>query len=74
MHVIEVGRCSYYIDELLFDDDPRLTPEKRRGMGTGRGGIGIVRPTKDAAGVWQVTRDIVLGQGVNGYPGRTDAE
>ena len=30
MHVIEVGRCTYYIDDILFEDDPRLTPEQKR--------------------------------------------
>lgn len=68
MHVIEVGRCTYYIDDILFDDDPRLTPDQRRRLGTARGGDGIVKPARDAAGVWLVTRDIVLGQGISGYP------
>ena len=35
MHVIEPGRCSYYIDEILFDDDPRLSVEKRRQVEVG---------------------------------------
>ena len=68
MHVIEVGRCTYYIDDLLFDDDPRLSAEERNRR-TGRGGNGIAVPRKDAAGTWLVRRDIVLGQKVPGYPG-----
>ncbi len=69
-HVLEPGRCTYYIDDLLFDDDPHLTPKQRRQLLTGRGGNGLALPSRDAAGVWQVTRDIVLGARVNGYPPR----
>jgi protocatechuate 3,4-dioxygenase beta subunit len=68
MHVIEPGRCTYYIDELLFDDDPRLTPAERKGPG--RGGVGLVVPKKDANGRWLVTRDVVLGAAIPGYPRR----
>ena len=70
MHVIEPGRCTYYIDDVLFDDDPRLTAAQRKSMDHGRGGSGIVVPKKDASGRWLVTRDVVLGAGVNGYPRR----
>ncbi len=68
MHVIEVGRCTYYIDEMLFEDDPRLTPEKRQQQTAGRGGGGVVVPARDASGTWVVTRDITLGQGIPEYP------
>jgi protocatechuate 3,4-dioxygenase beta subunit len=68
MHVIEVGRCAYYIDSIMFADDPRLTPEKRRELASGRGGNGIVDPRRDETRRWLVTRDIVLGQGIPGYP------
>ncbi len=68
MHVIEVGRCTYYIDDILFDDDPRLTLEMRSKLTLGRGGNGIVTPKQDTAGVWLVTRDIVLGKNVPDYP------
>jgi protocatechuate 3,4-dioxygenase beta subunit len=68
MHVIEPGRCTYYIDDVLFDDDPRLTPAQRKQMDHGRGGSGVVVPKKDANGRWLVTRDVVLGAGVSGYP------
>lgn len=69
MHVIEPGKGTYYIDELVFSDDPRLTPALRQQVVTGRGGDGgVATPKKDASGVWQVTRDIVLGQGIPGYP------
>jgi protocatechuate 3,4-dioxygenase beta subunit len=69
MHVIEPGRCTYYIDDIVFTDDPRLTAEQRKSHMRGRGGFGVATPKKDAAGTWLVTRDIVLGQGVPGYPG-----
>lgn len=67
MHVIEPGRATYFIDEMVFSDDPRLTAEQRKQLVTGRGGPGLVTPVKQS-GVWDVTRDIVLGQNVPGYP------
>ncbi len=66
MHVIEVGRCSYYIDDIMFDDDPRLTDAAREQYSSGRGGQGIARPVKDGD-TWLVTRDIVLGERIPGY-------
>ncbi len=68
MHVIEPGRCTYYIDDILFADDPRLTPEQRQRLIRGRGGEGLAVPVKDVAGRWIVRRDIVLGANVPGYP------
>ena len=68
MHVIEVGCCTYYVDDILFDDDPRLSAEKRRQLIQGRGGNGLASPRKDADGRWNVTRDIVLGERIPGYP------
>lgn len=64
MHVIEVGRCTYYIDDILFEDDPRLTPKER--VQPGRGGMGVTRPVRYANG-WKVTRNIVLGEKIDGY-------
>lgn len=68
MQVLEPGCCEYTIDEILFDDDPRLTRKKQDQESHGIGGRAIVHPVRDAKGVWQVTRDIVLGQNVRGYP------
>jgi protocatechuate 3,4-dioxygenase beta subunit len=68
MHVIEVGRCTYWIDDIMFDDDPRLTAEKRRQFTNGRGGTGFALPHKDGDGNWTVTRDIFLGTAIPGYP------
>lgn len=68
LHVIEVGRCTYYIDDVLFEDDPRLTAAKRATLITGRGGSGLAMPTLDEAGVHVVVRDIHLGRNIPGYP------
>lgn len=68
MHVVEPGCCTYWIDSVLFDDDPRLTPAERERR-EGRGGEGIVRPRRDGAGAWRVRRDIRLGHRVPGHPG-----
>ena len=70
MHVIEVGRCTYYIDDIMFEDDPRLTESMRQRLTLGRGGNGVVKPIQGTAGSWLVTRDIVLGRGIPGYPER----
>lgn len=69
MHVIEVGRCTYYIDSIHFEDDPFLSPRDRERMAPGgRGGSGLVRAAMDDDGVWRVYRDIRLGEEVPGYP------
>jgi protocatechuate 3,4-dioxygenase beta subunit len=68
MHVLEPGRCTYYIDDILFTDDPRLSAEERERHERGRGGSGIATPTKGADGVWNVRRDIRLGEQIAGYP------
>ena len=70
MHVIEPGCCTYYIDSIHFDDDPRLSTEERAEAEEGRGGSGLIRPQRDEQGAWIVTRDIVLGERVPGYPTR----
>lgn len=70
MHILEPGRCTYYIDDILFEDDPRLTEQARNDLISGRGGPGVARPVRDERGVWRVERDIALGHGVPGYPGR----
>lgn len=67
MHVIEPGCATYYIDDVMFRDDPRLTAGKMRTMVLGRGGGGLVTPFMED-GVWQVERDIVLGMNIPGHP------
>ncbi len=66
MHVLERGCSTYYIDDIMFMDDPRLTQDKIRKLTLGRGGSGISRPLLHQ-GVWYVTRDIVLGKNIPGY-------
>jgi protocatechuate 3,4-dioxygenase, beta subunit len=56
MHVIEPGTATYWIDDLVFDDDPLLSNRARRN----RGGSGVARPEKDPQAVWHVRRDITL--------------
>lgn len=68
MHVIEPGCCTYYIDDVVFDDDPRLTPRKREELVTGRAGSGLTSPQRDDRGRWRVTRDIHLGVAIPGHP------
>ena len=68
MHVIEPGRCTYFIDEIHFLDDPRLSELERKQAGTGRGGPGLVMPRRDPGGTWVVVRDIILGEKIPGYP------
>ena len=67
MHVIEPGRCHYTIDDVMFDDDPLLTPQHRKTMSRGRGGPGIATPTRDRTKTWRVRRDITLGAGIADY-------
>ncbi|RYD14885.1 MAG: hypothetical protein EOP90_11510 [Lysobacteraceae bacterium] len=66
MHVLEPGCSTYYIDDVLFTDDPLLTPAQRRAHAVGRGGDGITTPVREQ-GRWQVTRDIRVGAAVPGY-------
>jgi protocatechuate 3,4-dioxygenase beta subunit len=68
MHVVEPGRCTYYIDDILFTDDPRLSAAQRARSDRGRGGSGIATPRRAADGVWNVRRDIRLGERIPGYP------
>jgi protocatechuate 3,4-dioxygenase beta subunit len=66
MHVVEPGRCHYFIDDVVFTDDPRLTAEQRKQHERGRGGLGVVTPKRDK-GTWLARRDITLGAGISDY-------
>lgn len=59
MTVKEPERREYWIDEVVFTDDPLVTAQYRA-REERRGGSGIVTPTRDASGTWTVRRDIVL--------------
>lgn len=65
LHVIEPGCSTYYIDDIMFTDDPRLTEQVRRSA-RNRGGNGISAPVK-RNDVWYVVRDIHLGLNIPGY-------
>lgn len=67
MHVIEPDYATYWISDIVFDDDPYLDDREKKRAANGRGGSGLVEPRRDDDGVWHVRRDIVLGQGVPGY-------
>lgn len=69
MHVIERACAAYYIDDIVFTDDPLLMPAERARLESGRGGIGVTTPARDSgSGVWKVVRDIHLGANVPDYP------
>jgi len=70
IHIIvkEPGVREYWIDEFLFDDDPLLTPEKRRDC-ENRGGSGILTLSRKN-GLSRYIRPVYLGRNVPGYPGR----
>ncbi len=67
MHVLEPRCATYYIDDIMFTDDPLLTAKEIQRHRTGRGGDGIVTPVR-RNGSWQVMRDIRLGANIPGYP------
>jgi protocatechuate 3,4-dioxygenase, beta subunit len=67
MHVIESDGRTYYLDDVTFDDDRLLTPAIRRQSTKGRGGSGVTYPNKGPDGVWQIRRDVVLGENIPGY-------
>ncbi|MBB2486183.1 hypothetical protein H5407_13250 [Mitsuaria sp. WAJ17] len=66
-HVIEPGCATYYIDDIMFADDPKLTPRQVQRIARNRGGNGISLPVRQD-GVWQVQRDIHLGRNIPGDP------
>jgi len=53
------GGDEFWIDSVVFDDDPLLTAEERADRDD-RGGSGIVTLTRDDEGRWIGTRDIVI--------------
>lgn len=57
--VKEPDQPEYWIDEILFEDDPHVTTGIRKGA-QNRGGSGIIRLTRDEEGIWHGTRDIIL--------------
>lgn len=64
----EPGMNEYYIDDLVFDDDPLLTPGKRRSMEL-RGGSGILQ-LQMQNGVAVATHTIEAGKNIPGHQER----
>lgn len=57
--ILEPGRRSYYIDDIVFDGEFKVSPSYRAAQEL-RGGSGIVKLTRDASGQWLAHRDITL--------------
>ena len=57
---------EYYIDDIMFADDP-LLPKGSRDDSDVKGGSGVVKVTSQN-GVQKATRDIILGQNIENYP------
>lgn len=72
LHVIETDRCTYWIDSIVFDDDPLLAPQSQQQRESGRGGNGVVSPERDGKGTWVVERNVILGQEIPNYPARAN--
>lgn len=58
MTVKEPNRREYWIDEVVFTDDPLVTASYRKAQGA-RGGSGVVTPVRNSD-VWVVRRNIIL--------------
>ncbi len=69
--VKEPGINEYYTDELVFDDDPLLTPIIRK-RSENRGGTGIVK-TVLLKGIGYAKHKIILGLNIPDHPGKLNA-
>ena len=65
MTVKEQNKKEYYIDNIMFIDDPKLTNSKKQSL-KNRAGSGIVE-VKTENGILTVKRDIVLGLNIPNY-------
>lgn len=63
--VKEPDKNEYWIDEIVFDDDPRLTKKEREAR-ENRGGSGIVKPVKNGS-LLEINHDIILGMNIPDY-------
>ena len=64
-HIIEPGRCTYYLGDIQFSDDPRLTATNRAQDGGSRGGPGLVNPSEPRLAVSKARH--YAGLNVPGY-------
>jgi protocatechuate 3,4-dioxygenase, beta subunit len=62
----EPGKNEYYIDEILFDDDPFLTANERN-RAENRGGNGILKLTEVEKDFFKSERNIYLGKNIPDY-------
>jgi len=65
LHVIEANRCTYYLDDVEFADDPLRAGLAEHPLA--RGGSGLTHPKLGADGVWEIHRAVYLGRNVPGY-------
>lgn len=63
--VKEPGKNEYYIDDIVFDDDPFLSGTHRQRF-QNKGGSGILKPLKQN-GIFIARRDVVLGKNIEDY-------
>lgn len=63
--VKEPGTNPYYLDDFVFDDDPLLTPQKRKQL-PNRGGSGISKPLMKN-GILTIERNLILGLNIPEY-------
>jgi len=63
--VKEPGYSAYYIDEIIFNDDPLLSSAEKNSR-PDRGGSGLVYP-RSIDGKIIITRDIILGYNIPDY-------
>ena len=66
MTVKEPNTIPYYLDSVVFTDDPLLTPEKISRLES-RGGSGVVTPQLNEDGLMVLNRDIYLGLNIPDY-------
>ncbi len=62
----EPGKSDYWIDEYVFDDDPRVNSDYKNQMAK-HGGNGVIKLKKEN-GILKGHRDVVLGLNIPGYP------
>jgi len=60
--VTEAGSPEYWLDDFVFEDDPRVDAAYRAER-KNRGGSGIIRLARDANGTWRGSRTIILPRG-----------
>ena len=67
IYVKEPNTIPYYIDRYFFENDPKLTEEKKESQ-KNRGGSGIVKLEKENGnGIWTANRNLILGLNIPEY-------